>query len=306
MLKLTRPFFVAMLFIIFVHYLVHGASIDASPAPSVDSEVRAMVSYHCTDLTYCRTIWRIVWSFLVTIFSYTWVAVHPNAKCERKYICAIHCCLLPSMITFLCSLYVACVRVCAGLGDKAVLQSSENCQTEQRWVRNFRLNSYTWGTMDVNFHWVSKNEEVRISAPSNAPSLAATSDIVLDKVTTCHCFPPNVICLVSVRASILMSWIRPSCWQNPRRSVLIGAIYGPLYGLQTSPWYGFWKLRLMSSGVNISVTIASDCFSIQVNQPVQNPNTVSWVLIIADLWSIWPQIAASHVFISYIKMALLA
>ena len=70
--------------------------------------------------------------------------------------------------------------------------------------------------------------------------------------------------------------------------------YSSLYGLQISPWYGFWKLRLMSSGVNIAMTIASDCFSIQVNQPVQNPNTVSWVLIVADLWSIWPQIAASQ------------
>ena len=141
------------------------------------------------------------------------------------------------------------------------------------------------------------------------PSLAATSDIVLDKVTTCHCFPPNVICLVSVRASILMLWIRPSESVLLAKPLPLGPNrrnYSSLYGLQISPWYGFWKLRLMSSGVNIAMTIASDCFSIQVNQPVQNPNTVSWVLIVADLWSIWPQIAASHVSISYIKMALLA
>ena len=121
--------------------------------------------------------------------------------------------------------------------------------------------------------------------------------------------PPNVICLVSVRASILMLWIRPSESVLLAKPLPLGPNrrnYSSLYGLQISPWYGFWKLRLMSSGVNIAMTIASDCFSIQVNQPVQDPNTVSWVLIVADLWSIWPQIAASHVFISYIKMALLA
>ena len=68
-----------MLFLIFVYYLVHSASIDAGP--SFDD--RSSAVYHCTDLTHCRTIWNIVWSCLVTIFSCSWVAVHPNIPCPK-------------------------------------------------------------------------------------------------------------------------------------------------------------------------------------------------------------------------------
>ena len=70
-----------MLFLIFVYYFVQGAFIDASPIPSVDD--RSLAANHCTDLTYCRSIWNIVWSCLVTIFSCTWVAVHPNIPCPK-------------------------------------------------------------------------------------------------------------------------------------------------------------------------------------------------------------------------------
>ena len=69
----------AMLFLIFVYYLVHSTSIDAGP--SFDD--RSSAVYHCTDLTHCRTIWNIVWSCLVTIFSCSWVAVHPNIPCPK-------------------------------------------------------------------------------------------------------------------------------------------------------------------------------------------------------------------------------
>ena len=72
----------AMLFFIFVYYLVRGAFIDASPVPSIDS--RSLAGNHCTDLTHCRTIWSIVWSCLATIFSCTWVAVHPNIPCPKE------------------------------------------------------------------------------------------------------------------------------------------------------------------------------------------------------------------------------
>ena len=73
-----------MLFLIFIYYLVHGASesINASPIPSPDH--RSLAGNRCTDLTHCRTVWNIIWSCLITIFSCTWVAVHPNIPCPRK------------------------------------------------------------------------------------------------------------------------------------------------------------------------------------------------------------------------------
>ena len=74
--------FLAMLILLFLYYLVHGASIDGSPIPSIDNP--SLAGYHCTDLTYCRTIWSIIWSCLVTIFLCTWVAVHPNIPCPKE------------------------------------------------------------------------------------------------------------------------------------------------------------------------------------------------------------------------------
>ena len=71
-----------MLFFLFVYYLVQGIYIDASPIPSTDND--SLAGNRCTDLTHCRTIWSIVWSCLVTIFSCTWVAVHPNVPCLEK------------------------------------------------------------------------------------------------------------------------------------------------------------------------------------------------------------------------------
>ena len=71
-----------MLFLLFVYYLVQGASIDGSPIPSLDP--RSLDANHCNDLTHCRTIWNIVWSCLATIFSCTWVANHPNIPCPKK------------------------------------------------------------------------------------------------------------------------------------------------------------------------------------------------------------------------------
>ena len=71
-----------MLFLFFIYYLVQWASIGASPVPSVDD--RSLAPNRCTDLTHCRIIWNIVWSCLVTIFSCTWVSVHPNVPCPKK------------------------------------------------------------------------------------------------------------------------------------------------------------------------------------------------------------------------------
>ena len=71
-----------MLFLLLIYYLVQGMYIDASPVPTVDN--RSLARNRCTNLTHCRTIWSIVWSCLVTIFSCTWVAVHPNIPCPKK------------------------------------------------------------------------------------------------------------------------------------------------------------------------------------------------------------------------------
>ena len=69
-----------MLFLLFVYYL----AIDASPISSESIDNHPLAGNHCTGLTHCRTIWNIIWSCLVTIFSCTWVAVHPNIPCPKK------------------------------------------------------------------------------------------------------------------------------------------------------------------------------------------------------------------------------
>ena len=72
-----------MLFLLFLYHLFQGPSIDAGPIPTIED--RLLTGNHCNDLTHCRTIWNILWSCLVTIFSCTWVAVHPNVSCPKKW-----------------------------------------------------------------------------------------------------------------------------------------------------------------------------------------------------------------------------
>ena len=72
-----------MLFLLFIYYyLVQESFIDASPILSMDG--RSLAANHCNDLGHCRTIWNIVWSCFATIFSCTWVAIHPNIPCPKK------------------------------------------------------------------------------------------------------------------------------------------------------------------------------------------------------------------------------
>ena len=71
-----------MLILIFVYYLVQGASIDAGPIPSFDN--RSSPANHCTDLDHCRTLLSIVWSCFATIFACTWASIHPNVPCPKK------------------------------------------------------------------------------------------------------------------------------------------------------------------------------------------------------------------------------
>ena len=73
---------ILMLFLIFTYYLVQGVATGAAPISSTSDP--SFESNHCADLTHCRTIWNIIWSCLVTIFSCTWVAVHPNIPCPKK------------------------------------------------------------------------------------------------------------------------------------------------------------------------------------------------------------------------------
>ena len=69
-----------MLFLILLYYLAR--SIRSSPIPPINS--RSLEPNLCNDLTHCRSIWNIIWSCIVTIFSCTWVAVHPNMPCPKK------------------------------------------------------------------------------------------------------------------------------------------------------------------------------------------------------------------------------
>ena len=71
-----------MLFLTLIYYFAQGSFIDAGPIPPFNK--RSLESNHCTNLTHCRTIWNIIWSCLITIFSCTWVAVHPNIPCPKK------------------------------------------------------------------------------------------------------------------------------------------------------------------------------------------------------------------------------
>ena len=71
-----------MLFLLFLYYLLQGPSINAGPIPTIED--RLLTGNHCNDLGHCRTIWNILWSCLVTIFSCTWVAVHPNVPSPKK------------------------------------------------------------------------------------------------------------------------------------------------------------------------------------------------------------------------------
>lgn len=38
----------------------------------------------CRDLGHCRSIWDIIWSCLVVIFTCTWLAIHPNIPKQGK------------------------------------------------------------------------------------------------------------------------------------------------------------------------------------------------------------------------------
>ncbi|KZP34023.1 hypothetical protein FIBSPDRAFT_943096 [Athelia psychrophila] len=55
----------------------------ASALPISPIEDAGIFSYECSDISYCRTMFGIVWSCLATIFACTWVAVHPNVPAPK-------------------------------------------------------------------------------------------------------------------------------------------------------------------------------------------------------------------------------
>ena len=69
------------MFLLFIYYLLQGASIDTGPIPSINPHL--LDTNHCTNLGHCQMIWNIVWSCLITIFSCTWVTIHPNIPCQK-------------------------------------------------------------------------------------------------------------------------------------------------------------------------------------------------------------------------------
>ncbi|KAJ7891623.1 hypothetical protein B0H14DRAFT_2496750, partial [Mycena olivaceomarginata] len=71
-----------MLLLLLVYYIGQATFAGSRPIDSDDAfppSIAARASRSsCPDAENCRTTWNIVWSCLVTIFSCTWVAVHPN------------------------------------------------------------------------------------------------------------------------------------------------------------------------------------------------------------------------------------
>ncbi|KAF8175518.1 hypothetical protein K438DRAFT_1979743 [Mycena galopus ATCC 62051] len=70
-----------MLFLLLIYYINQGTFAASRPidSDSFPSSITAPdLHSSCPDGDNCRTTWNIVWSCLATIFSCTWVAVHPN------------------------------------------------------------------------------------------------------------------------------------------------------------------------------------------------------------------------------------
>ena len=63
-----------MLVLLLLYYLTQSAFAGTVSLPSIEERTTSS----CNNLHGCRTIWNIIWSCLVTIFSCTWIAIHPN------------------------------------------------------------------------------------------------------------------------------------------------------------------------------------------------------------------------------------
>ena len=108
-----------MLFLLFLYYLLQGPSINADLVPTIENCL--LMGNHCNYLAHCRTIWNIIWSCLATIFSCTWVTVHPNVPCLKKWEANswIQRCIWNPLLSF--AEYCLLLLVCALLVPEYVL-----------------------------------------------------------------------------------------------------------------------------------------------------------------------------------------
>ncbi|KAJ7321522.1 hypothetical protein DFH08DRAFT_753626, partial [Mycena albidolilacea] len=71
-----------MLLLLLVYYIGQATFAGSRPIDSDDAFPPSVAAHasesSCPNAENCRTTWNIVQSCLVTIFSCTWVAVHPN------------------------------------------------------------------------------------------------------------------------------------------------------------------------------------------------------------------------------------
>ena len=65
--------------LVFAAYYLHKHCVQASPILTIDEST----SSSCDNILHCRTKWDIIRSCLATIFSCTWVAIHPNIPGPR-------------------------------------------------------------------------------------------------------------------------------------------------------------------------------------------------------------------------------
>ncbi|KAJ7321537.1 hypothetical protein DFH08DRAFT_753632 [Mycena albidolilacea] len=71
-----------MILLLLVYYIGQATFADSRPIDGDDTFPPSIAarasSSSCPNAEHCRTTWNILWSCLATIFSCTWVAVHPN------------------------------------------------------------------------------------------------------------------------------------------------------------------------------------------------------------------------------------
>jgi hypothetical protein len=70
-----------LLLLILVHLLSRNGS--AAPAPHTTLNNRTS-SDSCDDINNCRNLFDLVWGGLATIFTCTWVSVHPNVPAPNQ------------------------------------------------------------------------------------------------------------------------------------------------------------------------------------------------------------------------------
>ena len=120
----------------FTHSLKYYSLSSSTTWPTLSALARPTISRSlkpnsCSDISHCRTISSIIWSCIVTTFSCTWVAVHPNIPCPKKREgknCFQEWMWNPFLlfVEHHLPLCITCTRVCASLGHSTKLESLGN------------------------------------------------------------------------------------------------------------------------------------------------------------------------------------